>query len=173
MVEKAPYDVLKKIDDIEIRNYPELILAKVKNNDDNAFNLLFNYISGENTSQKKIPMTAPVITSEKIPMTTPVLSMKNYMAFVMPSNYETSTIPKPKDPKVEIETRKKMKVAVLRFGGYSTTKKTDKNIKKLLETLKKQELKTKGEPFLMRYNSPFAPGFIRRNEVAIEIIKKQ
>jgi len=25
MVEKAPYDFIKKIDDIEIRNYPELI----------------------------------------------------------------------------------------------------------------------------------------------------
>ena len=63
-----------------------------------------------------------------------------------------------------------MKVAVLRFGGYSTSKKTDKNINKLLETLKKHKLRIKGEPFLMRYNSPFAPGFIRRNEVAIEII---
>jgi hypothetical protein len=26
-----------------------------------------------------------------------------------------------------------------------------------------------GRPFLMRYDSPWTPGFLRRNEVAIEI----
>jgi hypothetical protein len=28
---------------------------------------------------------------------------------------------------------------------------------------------TKGRPFLMRYNDPWTPPFLRRNEVAIEI----
>ncbi len=28
---------------------------------------------------------------------------------------------------------------------------------------------TGGEPFLMRYNPPFTPGFLRRNEIGIEI----
>ena len=48
-------------------------------------------------------------------------------------------------------------------------KKTNENIKRLLTILENNDLKTKGEPFLMRYNSPFTPGFLRRNEVAIEI----
>lgn len=171
MVEKAKYDVIKKIDNIEIRNYPKLILASVKGyNDDDAFGLLFNYISGYNTAQSKISMTAPVITSEKIPMTAPVLSQRNYMAFVMPSSYDKSTIPKPKDQKVKIEILPKRKIAALRFSGYTSDKKTEKRISELLSVLKNHELKTKGEPFLMRYNSPFAPGFIRRNELAIEII---
>jgi effector-binding domain-containing protein len=171
MVEKAAYDVIKKIDNVEIRNYPELILASVKGvKDDEAFGLLFNYISGYNKSQKKISMTAPVITSEKIPMTAPVLSKKDYMAFIMPSSFDESTIPNPKDENVKIEIQPKKKVAVLRFSGYTSDKKTYKRISELLSILKKHQLKTKGEPFLMRYNSPFAPGFIRRNEVAIEII---
>jgi len=171
MVEKAAYNVINKIDNVEIRNYPKLILASVKGFDDNnAFSLLFNYISGDNTSQKKISMTAPVITSEKISMTAPVISKDNYMAFVMPSSYNESTIPKPKNQKVKIEIQPKKKVAVLRFSGYTSNKKIDKQILQLLSILKNHQLKTKGDPFLMRYNSPFAPGFIRRNEVAIELI---
>ena len=171
MVEKAPYKVIRKINNIEIREYPKLIYAKVENNDDdNAFGLLFNYISGNNISQKKIPMTAPVITSEKIHMTAPVISNKDYMAFVMPSSYDKSTIPKPRNQKVKIEIQPIKTIAALRFSGYATTKKINENIKQLIKTIKKHKLKAKGDPFLMRYNSPFAPGFIRKNEIGIELI---
>ena len=171
MVEKISYDVLKKIDDLEIRKYPEILLAVVKDHDDDsAFGLLFNYISGENKTQKKIKMTAPVISSEKIQMTAPVISQKNYMAFAVPSYYNMENVPKPTNPKVNIEIQPKKTVAVLRFSGYSTSNNIEKNTKKLLTQIKTNKLKTKGEPYLMRYNSPFAPGFIRRNEVAIEII---
>jgi len=163
--------LLKKIEDIEIREYPELILATVKNNDDDsAFGLLFNYISGENVKEEKIKMTAPVITSEKIPMTAPVITKKNYMAFVMPSNYTKESIPTPTNSKVNIEIEKNRKIATLRFSGYTTQKNISKKIEKLLEGVKINKLKTIGEPFLMRYNSPFAPGFLRRNEVGIQII---
>ena len=171
MVEKAPYEIVRRIESLEIREYPSLIIAKVENYDDNnAFGLLFDYISGNNTSQKKISMTAPVITSEKIPMTAPVISDEDYMAFVMPSSYDKSTIPKPKNLKVKIEVQQEKKLAVLKFSGRTSYDKTDGKIKELLELIKTNNLKTKGTAFLMRYNSPFAPGFIRRNEVAIEII---
>jgi len=171
MVEKATYDVIKKIDNVEIRNYPKMMLASVKEYDGNeAFELLFNYISGYNTSRRKISMTAPVITSEKIPMTAPVLSQDNYMAFIMPSSYDESTIPKPRSQKVNLEIQQKRKIAAIRFGGRTSNKKTEKRISGLLLVLKNHKIKTKGEPFLMRYNSPFAPGFMRRNEVAIQII---
>jgi hypothetical protein len=45
-----------------------------------------------------------------------------------------------------------------------------KNTHTLLSTLKNQNIQVKGEPILMRYNSPFTPGFLRRNEVAVEIL---
>lgn len=170
MVEKADYRVLKKIEDIEIRQYPNLLLAIVDNNvDDSGFNLLFRFISGENKVQKKIPMTAPVITSEKIKMTAPVITRDDYMAFVMPSIYNKENIPLPTNPLVKIEEQPSSVMAVLRFTGHTTKTRVEKFKNILIKTLEKNKLTIKGNPILMRYNSPFAPGFIRRNEIAIEL----
>ena len=45
MVEKVQYAVLKKITDVEIRRYPEMIFAVVEvYENDSGFGLLFNYI---------------------------------------------------------------------------------------------------------------------------------
>jgi len=171
MVEKAKYEIIEKNNDFEIRKYPEMILATVEgyNEDNVAFNYLFNYISGNNKSQKKIEMTAPVISSEKIDMTAPVISKKDFFAFVMPSKYNKNNVPTPLNPKVQIRIEPEKKLAVIRFGGYSTDKKISKYKELLLTGLKSKNIKTKADPVLMRYNSPFAPPFFRRNEIGVEI----
>jgi effector-binding domain-containing protein len=169
VVEKVKYTVIKKIENIEIREYPELILAFVENINDNGFGLLFNYISGYNKTNEKIKMTAPVINSEKIEMTSPVISKGDYMAFIMPSVYNEKNIPAPIDSNVKIKTIPKRKLAVIRFGGYSNIKKIKKYEERLFNVLKSNNIKIKGDPLLMRYNSPFAPTFIRRNEIGVEI----
>jgi len=173
MVQKAKYSIVKKIDDIEIRKYPEMILAVVEGSyDDSAFSMLFNYISGENTIENKIKMTAPVISSKKIEMTAPVLSSNSFMAFVLPSSINKNSVPKPTNPKIKIQIQPKKIFAVLKFSGYTSDTKVEKMINLLINILKKYKIETKGFPFLMRYNSPFAPGFIRRNEVAVEVLYK-
>jgi hypothetical protein len=40
---------------------------------------------------------------------------------------------------------------------------------RLQDGLKKAGIETVGQPFLMRYDTPWMPGFLRRNEVAVEI----
>ena len=170
MVKKVNYKVLKKIDNVEIRKYPKIILAVVEGYEgDSGFSLLFNYISGNNKIKKQIKMTAPVITSEKIPMTAPVISKKDYMAFVLPSSYNKDTVPVPSNPEVNINHQPEKTLAVLRFSGKTSRKKVEKQIEKLLEILKNNNIQIIDDPILMRYNSPFAPGFLRRNEVAVEI----
>jgi DNA gyrase inhibitor GyrI len=172
MVEKVSYEVIKKIDDVEIRKYPKIILAVVEGYEgDSGFNLLFNYISGNNKTKKQIQMTAPVITSEKIPMTAPVISKEDYMAFVLPPTYNKETVPVPTNLEVKIENQPEKTLAVLRFSGKTSRKKVEKQIEKLFALLKNNNIKIINEPILMRYNSPFAPGFLRRNEVAVEISK--
>jgi len=170
MVKKAKYEIIKKFDNIEIRKYPELLLAVVEGyKGDSGFNLLFNYISGNNKTQKKISMTAPVITSEKIEMTAPVITSKDYMAFVMPEDYSLNTIPQPNNSEINIIQKPKAIYAVIRFSGVTNKKRIRKYSQQLVSEIEQLDLKTKDEPILMRYNSPFAPGFIRRNELAIEI----
>jgi effector-binding domain-containing protein len=170
MTQEVPYDLVKKIEDVEIRNYPEVIFAVVEDNvDDSGFGLLFQYISGENKTRSKIAMTTPVMTSEKIAMTAPVVTGKNYIAFALPSFYTKETVPIPTNPTVRIEIHPKKTMAVLRFSGRTVETRVQKNIQKLIATLKNHTMQTKGEPVLMRYNSPFTPGFLRRNEVAVEI----
>jgi hypothetical protein len=172
MTDQVSYDVIKKIDKLEIRQYPEVIFAVVENNiNDSGFNLLFQYISGENKTQTKISMTAPVLTSEKIKMTAPVVTRTNYMAFAIPSHYSKDTVPIPKNPSIKIELQPKKLMAVLRFSGRTPEIKAQEYIQELISILKTHKIQIKGEPVLMRYNSPFTPGFLRRNEVAIEIIK--
>jgi len=169
MVEKVRYTVIEKMNDFEIRKYPELVLALVEGDDDRAFGILFNYISGNNKIQEKIKMTAPVINSKKIEMTTPVISKDDYMAFIMPSKYNKNSIPIPVDENVKIKIEPERKLAVIRFSGYTSKNKIKKFKEKLLLELKSNNIKIKGEPLLMRYNSPFAPPFIRRNEIGVEI----
>src|SRR5512145_1569345 len=165
-----PYAVTGKTGEIEFRHYPELVLATVETPDDNAgFNLLFSYISGSNRPREKIPMTAPVITSQKIPMTAPGVSDAASMSFVMPAGSKPEDIPDPLDSRVRIVTIPERDLAVIRFSGYAAMEDVDAATVRLLGGLKNAGTGTTGQPFLMRYDSPWTPGFLRRNEVAVEI----
>jgi hypothetical protein len=174
MTENISYTVLKKIDSVEVRRYPEVLFA-VTDNDayDSGFNLLFRYITGENKTRRKIPMTAPVVTPEKITMTAPVVTRKDYMAFAIPSSYAKDTVPTPTNPLVHIEVQPERTMAVVRFSGRASQKTVESYTQTLLATLEHHRISVKGEPVLMRYNSPFTPGFLRRNEVAVEISDRQ
>jgi hypothetical protein len=178
MVELAHFVILKTIGDVEIRRYPKMIFATVKGvTDDIAFDVLFQYISGHNCVNQKIAMTVPVVTStggqekssEKIAMTAPVISTPNAMSFIMPAEYTMDTLPEPLDLRLRIEEVDDRNVAALRFKGRADEEDVEKHKEELLKTLDIQGILTVGEVFLMRYNAPFTPGFLRRNEVAIEL----
>jgi hypothetical protein len=104
-------------------------------------------------------------------MTAPVITKDKYMAFVLPSFYTKETVPIPKNTEVEIKIQQEKTFAVLRFKGKTTFDRVQKHIQQLLHLLKTNNISIKNDPILMRYNSPFTPGFLRRNEVAVEINK--
>ncbi|HDP97013.1 MAG TPA: heme-binding protein [Euryarchaeota archaeon] len=174
MVEKAQYSVIRKLGGAEVRKYPEIILATVSGlSDDEAFSKLFRYISGSNRASEEMDMTAPVISddpkSEKIPMTAPVISKRNSFSFVLPSNFKEGKVPVPMDNDIEIERIPPRHVAVLRFRGKAKTEQTQEKIDELRLILKYNDLPESGGSFLMRYNPPITPGFMRKNEVGIEV----
>ena len=168
MVEQAKYEVLRQINKVEIRSYPSLVIARVDGYGDGGFNLLFNFITGNNQQKSKIAMTAPVV-SEQIAMTAPVLSESDSLAFVMPEGLKLETTPEPLDERVKIVEIPKRVVAALKFSGRWSNSIFKKKSKELLEELKKAGIETVGQVFTMRYNGPFTPWFMRRNEVAIEV----
>ncbi len=170
MTETIPYEVTGNAGEVEFRRYPAIILATVQGLAENeAFMVLFRYISGNNRPGKKVPMTAPVITPEKIAMTAPVLSGAGGMSFVLPATYKRDEVPEPLDPRTVISVVPAREIAVIRFSGRASPADVAAVRERLLGVLREKGINTVGEPFLMRYNAPFTPGFLRRNEVGVEI----
>ena len=175
MVPSVKYEVIRKLDKVEIRRYPKIIVAKVSNSESDSFGLLFRFISGNNKQKEKVKMTAPIVSqdvSQEIKMTSPVLSEfsnQGYMAFVMPSEFDLETTPLPIDSHLKIEEVPSRLVAVLRFSGSWSEAHFEEKTKELLQELANAKVKTSGSVFTMLYNPPFTPSFLRRNEVAIEI----
>ena len=186
-IETPQYEVLDKNGRIELRRYNGYITASVviKANSYNsaankAFRTLADYIFGNNTKQTKIAMTAPVvsqkpITSEKIAMTAPVtaskLNSQTYViSFSMPSSYSMDDLPLPNNKGVSIKKTPTHEAVVIRFSGYTTEAKIEKMTKKLKEWASQKQLNLYSEPTVLRYDPPWKPGFIRRNEVSFSVI---
>ena len=71
-IEHAPFDLVLEDVDFEVRHYETLLLVTTsmarEQGDESSFRILFAYISGKNSAQQEISMTAPVFmdASKKI-----------------------------------------------------------------------------------------------------------
>ncbi len=186
-VEKPDYVVVEEIGDgMEIREYPSLILAQTTVAGDRekavsaGFRILADYIFGNNQSQDKIAMTAPVTQarSEKIAMTAPVTQTMEaggdwIVAFIMPSEYALETLPLPNDARVRIVETGPRRVAAIRFSGRLTDRNFEKHRAELEAALATTSHAPSGAPEFAYYNAPFTPPFLRRNEVMIPLAADQ
>ena len=183
-IEEPRHQVIDKDGAFELRDYAPCLVAETQvdagfeDAGNVAFRRLFRYISGDNTGQQKIAMTAPVTQSrgeagEKVAMTAPVTQTASedgyVVAFVVPAKYTLDTVPQPKDPSVRIRQVPAQRVAVWRYSGRWTAANYRENEQKLRTELAARSLEATGEPVLARYNPPFIPSFLRRNEVLIPV----
>ena len=99
------YDVIKTLENIEIRYYPPVMKAKVSSN--RNFSKLFQYISGNNENNEKIAMTAPVYMTQE--------NGKNTMEFVLPSKYSKENAAMPNDKTIEVYNSKPGYYAAIQF----------------------------------------------------------
>lgn len=166
-IETPDYKVLKTIDEVELRLYPKMIVAKTslsdksfENQGSNGFRTIANYIFGGNEKNQKIAMTAPVVME---------MSDSATMYFVMPKQYKKEDLPNPSSKNVRISEESSKTLAVISYGGFSSDKKIQKHQKELMQVLMKNNIKTKGAFMYMGYNAPWDI-INRRNEVAIEVI---
>jgi hypothetical protein len=181
-IEEAEYLVVQKSGDIELRDYSPSIVAETLVKDDfedagsKAFKKLFKYISGANTAQDKIAMTSPVAQEkrpEKIAMTSPVgqrAATEGWaVSFMMPASYTMDTIPSPTDPQVVIREIPAYRAAVIQYSGRWTEKNFQEHLALLQDWMVKSEIRAAGEPVWARYDPPFKPWFMRRNEILIPV----
>lgn len=183
-IEQPDYTVLKDFGGgIEMRQYAAYVIAETEiaaADADQAGNLAFKrlggYIFGGNRSRQSIAMTAPVsqARSERIAMTAPVSKSRAAgglwrVSFVMPKKYTLQTLPVPDDPAVYFRTVPARKVLAIRFSGRWTEASFARREAELLSAVEKHGLKTTGSPWTARYDPPFMPGFMRRNEVMVEL----
>ena len=169
MVEQQKYSVVTEIPGgIEIRHYPEHsrvsvdVVAGLSDAGSLGFGPLVSYISGNNESSQSIAMTAPVLQA-------PQDSTHHVVSFVLPSIHTNESWPLPANPRVRVETRPACLVAALRFRGYWRADLVKKHERELLVALNSSDYRPVGEPFFARYNPPTTPGFMRRNEVLVEV----
>ena len=180
--EEAEYTVVRTEQNFEVRDYAPHLLAetrvdgKFSNAGNKAFGRLFKYISGNNTSRQKIEMTSPVAQeaeSEKIDMTSPVGQQRAngswVVSFTMPASYSLDTLPQPKDPKITLRQVPSQRTAVVRYSGSWSEKGYRRNKDKLDVWIAENGFHVIGEPIWARYNPPFMPWFLRRNEVMVPI----
>lgn len=183
-IEQPKYRALKEFGDgIEMRQYGTYLVAETAvsaADADEAGNLAFKrlggYIFGGNQSKQSIAMTAPVsqARSEKIAMTAPVSQSQSgngkwLVSFVMPEKYTLETLPVPDDKSIYFKKMPARKVLAIRFSGRWTDENFAEHERLLMAALKAHQLKYTGEPWTARYNPPFMPAFMRRNEVMIEL----
>ena len=168
MVKTIKYDVMREVNQVEIRRYPKIVIAKVDDPQADAFTLLYRFISGENKEKEKVKMTTPVLSQETV-LASPELSEVGAMAFVMPEEYSLETLPEPLNKKISTAEIPARQVATLCFEGDWSVVKCEKETQQLLKELAEAGIKTKGKVFTMRYNAPFISSFPKRNEVAIEV----
>jgi effector-binding domain-containing protein len=141
-----------------------------------AFQRLFRYISGENRSQQKVAMTAPVsqqAAGEKIQMTAPVGQQRGengwVISFMMPSSYSMDTLPQPNDPAVTLREVPARRMAAVRYSGSWSEEGYLEHKTELELWIGKTGLTIEGDPIWARYNSPFSLWFMRRNEILIPV----
>ena len=181
-IEKAKYEVIESDENFELRQYAPRIVAETfvagefKEVGNVGFRRLYDYINGNNISNQKIVMTAPVSQedqSEKIAMTAPVtqeqLQDQWRITFLMPAEYTMETLPKPLDPLVQLSKEPGRLMAAIRYSGTWSQKRFEQNKQLLQAAIKKRGLKPVGQPVWARYDPPFMPWFLRRNEVLIRI----
>ena len=181
-IEEPAHTVVESAAPFEIRDYRSYVVAEtfVEGAFDSVgsegFQRLFRYISGDNRGAEKISMTAPVeqeAASAKIAMTAPVEQQRAggrwRIAFVLPASYTLATAPRPTDDRVALAEVPPRRMVVVRYRGGWSEARYDEELAALRRFIAERALTAVGEPVFARYDPPFMPSFLRRNEIQIPV----
>ncbi len=181
-VEEPDYEVIRTFDNVELRQYAPYVVAEVvldasaEDAGSQAFPVLAGYIFGKNKGKKKLDMTAPVTQTAapvRMDMTAPVTQAAvaggTQVQFVLPKGVTLATAPEPIDPRVQLRVMPAATWAVIRYSGTWSQSNYLEHLGELRASLAAAGVAPQGEPVLARYNAPFTPWFMRRNEIWLAV----
>lgn len=91
------------------------------------------------------------------------------VAFVLPAEIKEADAPVPTDSRVTIRTVPERLVAATTFSGRWTEESYASHRDDLFAHVREAGLEPIGEPQFARFDAPFIPWFLRRNEVLIDV----
>lgn len=173
-IETLAFEVIEDQGDIQIRRYAPHLLATVTVDGDfdaagsQAFRPLFDFISGANAGEEKIAMTAPVLQQASDPQSSGQTDGWA-ISFVMPDKHNVESLPAPRSADIRISQQPGGLMAAVTYrGGWSRAKYLE-NEQRLLNGLQNSTLAACGTPRWARYDPPFMPWFLRKNEILIPL----
>lgn len=182
--EEPDFQLVCKIGDIEVRRYAGYAVAEVvvigpaDEAGSQAFPILAGYIFGKNKGDKKLAMTAPVTQAAvpvKLAMTAPVTQTTAaggfLVQFVLPKGVTVASAPEPLDARIRLRDIAPFSVAVIRYSGSWSDANYNDHLTQLQTALRAADVSWTGEPVYSRYNPPFMPSFMRRNEIWLNLVE--
>ncbi len=181
-IEEPDFTIVRTIEDIEIRDYAPFTVAEVEvpgtadEAGGKAFPILAGYIFGKNRGERKFAMTAPVVQTEapvRMAMTAPVTQAAvpggHLVQFVLPKGVTAESAPEPTDPRVHVHAVPARRFGVIRYSGLWSEANYAEHLRRLESVLASAGLPAIGKPVFSRYDAPFTPWFMRRNEIWIPL----
>jgi len=164
MTEQQEYTVRTKYPDAELRDYARCTVADVtltgsaERVGNRAFGPLVRYISA-----KDLAMTAPVLQAEA--------SAENQwtVSFVLPGGKSVADYPLPDDAQVTLREIPEHLAMAAQWTGRWTYSSVEQHTRLLRQSIAAAGLREVGAPVWARYDPPWKPWFLRRNEVLIEV----
>lgn len=171
-IETPDYRLIEQDGPIELRHYPAMRLAEITRQGSRksavraGFGPLARYIFARDRDGKHIAMTAPVTQR-------PAEGESKWrVAFIMPQRYTLEELPSPAIDDIELREMPARRVAAIRFSGRARDTLIERHEQRLRTWLAERGLKpAAGAPTYAYYNPPWIPGFMRRNEVLIDVIE--
>ena len=183
--EQPSYTASQQSGPIEVRQYGAMVAAEVSVAGDRetassaGFRALAGYIFGGNSGKKSIAMTAPVVQAQaqakgqSIAMTAPVMQSGDgkewTVRFIMPKAMTLQNLPTPNNPQVKLVPLKPASFAAIRFSGMAREADIQRQTKLLQDYMAARSMKAAGPASLARYDPPWTPSMMRRNEIMIPI----
>lgn len=185
-IDEPSYQVVEETEGFELRDYAPFAVAETRveggfsESGDQAFDLLVDYVQGNNVGGRVIPMMAPVRQQPAEPGDQGLArgaaadgSPGGWLfQFALPKEYQLSMLPTPLDERVSLRLLEPGLVAALRYGGGWSEERYRAKERELLDAVRAAGLTAVGTPSFARYNAAFIPWFLRRNEVLVGVDRR-